>query len=305
MHEKILVVHDSLNIAALAGRVLAEWRITSATTGRDGLKALTAATDWSAMLVATRLPDMEGVAFLQQAIPLTDAVPLLLVADTDLTVAVHLANARSLFRVVPLSSPVNSLKTALADAVAQHHLLRQEREQRARLETLTTTDDLTGCRTRAWLHDHLDRELRRCVRYNSYLSVIRCDIDGLRDINEIFGYAAGDRILAGFGRTALRVVRQDIDQVGRWGEDEFLLVLPETTIRGAGRLATRLRHTFAGLDVRTEDNRPIPGPVSCGIAGFAPEIPDRNNSLEPLLLIAGRCLAQAKSAGGNQVLCCP
>ena len=67
MHEKILVVHDSLNITTLAGRMLAEWQITVTATGRDGLKALAETNDWSAMLVATRLPDMEGMAFLAEA----------------------------------------------------------------------------------------------------------------------------------------------------------------------------------------------------------------------------------------------
>ena len=93
--------------------------------------------------------------------------------------------------------------------------------------------------------------------------------------------------------------------VSRWGEDEFLLMLPETTIRGAGRLATRIQQKFATLDLRSADDQPIPAVASYGIAGFAPETPERNTSLEALVLIASRCLAQAKSAGGNQVLCCP
>ena len=305
MHEKILVVHDSLNITALAGRMLAEWQITVTATGRDGLKALAEASDWSAVLAATRLPDMEGVTFLAEAARISDAVPLLLAPDATLAAAVHAANSGSIFRVVPQSSPVEHIKAVIRDAVCQHQLIRGEHELRARVEALTTRDALTGCRTRAWLHDHLNRELRRCVRYSHYLSVILCDLDGLKDINELFGMEAGDQVLAGFGRTMERLVRRDIDVVSRWGEDEFLLVLPETTIRGAGRLAQRIQKKFAELDLRSEDDRPIPVAASYGIAGFAPETPDRNTSLAPLLLIAGRCLAQAKSAGGNQVLCCP
>ena len=305
MHEKILVVHDSLNIAALAGRVLAEWRITVTTTGRDGLKALAETNDWSAMLVATRLPDMEGMAFLAEAARISDAVPLLLTPDATLTAAVHAANSGSVFRVVPQSSPVEHIKAVIRDAVCQHQLIRGERELRARVEALTTRDALTGCRTRVWLHDHLDRELRRCVRYSHYLSVILCDLDGLKDINELFGMEAGDQVLAGFSRTAERIVRRDIDVVSRWGEDEFLLMLPETTIRGAGRLATRIQQKFATLDLRSADDQPIPAVASYGIAGFAPETPERNTSLEALVLIASRCLALAKSAGGKQVLCCP
>ena len=149
MHEKILVVHDSLNITALAGRMLAEWQITVTATGRDGLKALAEASDWSAVLAATRLPDMEGVTFLAEAARISDAVPLLLAPDAALAAAVHAANSGSIFRVVPQSSPVEHIKAVIRDAVCQHQLIRGEHELRARVEALTTRDALTGCRTRA------------------------------------------------------------------------------------------------------------------------------------------------------------
>lgn len=304
MENNILLVQNEAEPVALNGDNLDEWRITRATTGEEALALLEEPIEWQIIISAPRLPDMQGLVFLKKALMLSDAVQVLLTPDSGLAAAVHQANSMSIFRVIPQSTPAGTLKILLRDACAQYRMRRQEALMLQRIEALTIVDPLTGCFTRDHIIEYLTRELRRALRFSHYLSVLLCDLDGLRRINEEFGQEAGDQVLAGFGRTAMRLVRRDIDTVTRWGEDEFLLVLPETNVRGAGRVATRLRDHIARLGLR-HNGRPLEFSACYGASGFAPETPERNATPEALLLIAGRCLVQAKAAGGNQVLCCP
>jgi diguanylate cyclase (GGDEF)-like protein len=304
MSNQVLIVNDSLNIADLAQDAAGGLQVITTSTGKDGLATLALSTGWCAVLAASQLPDMSGIAFLQQAAALSEAIPLLLAPDAQLVSTLHQANSASLFRVVPECTPKETLKTIILDAARQFRLVQQERQLREQLKLLTTIDPLTGCSSRIHLQEHIRKELKRSRRYSHSLSIIVCDIDTLKNINETFGHRAGDQMLIGFAQIALQSIRRDIDTVARWGEDEFLLVLPETPIRGAGRVAMRLREQFAQFNF-TVDTHLVNSTASFGAAGFAPEAPGRNTDIDDLLLIADRCLHQAKAAGGNQVLCCP
>lgn len=304
MPHQILVVNHHLHLAPLPPDAGRKFEVTTVADGREGLAQLALSDQWCGVMVASALPDMDSMAFIDQAATLAQAIPLLLVPDNQVTTALHLANSRSLFRVVPESTSGETLAAILLDTARQFGLIRQEQELWERIHHIALTDPLTGCLSRPHLEEVLRKELTRSLRYNHHLSVILCDIDGLKGVNESLGHRIGDRILTGFARMAMDTIRRDIDTITRWGEDEFLLVLPETPIRGGGRIASRMREQFAGLGC------PLGGPqVSCtasfGVAGFTPDIADRNANLDDLLLIASRCLLQAKAAGGNQVLCCP
>jgi len=274
------------------------------TSGQDGLAALAQPPPWSGVMVASRLPDMDGLDLIGQIDPLAGPVPLLLAPDDQLAELLPLANSHSVFRVVPESTPPHILATVLTDAVRQFELLQQEHRLTARVEQLSLTDPLTGCYARPHVPGLLHRELLRSLRYRHHLSVILCDIDGLARTNETLGHQAGDAVLAAFAQAAAQSTRQNIDTIARWGGDEFLVVLPETPISGAGRVATRIRERCGKLG-QSEDGRTLSCTASFGVAGFSPGNADRNTTAEDLLLLAERCLLQAKAVGGNQVLCCP
>lgn len=304
MNKQVLVVNDSLTMTHLPHNTVGELQITTVTTGKDGLTALAASSEWCAVLAASQLPDMNGLTFLREAAQISAATPLLLVPEVELTATLHRANSLSIFRIVPENTATEILETILFDAARQFQLIHQEERLRERIKQLTIIDPLTGCYNRQYLQEQLKKELGRSIRYSHYLSVILCDIDTLQNVNEAFGHRVGDQLLTGFAQAAMQTLRQDIDTITRWGEDEFLLVLPETPIRGAGVVASRLREQFTNLGY-TVGGHAVTSTASFGVACFAPEMPDRNTALDELLLIAGRCLLQAKATGGNQVLCCP
>jgi len=304
MNPQVLVVNDSLGIAPLADEAAGELRITTVATGKEGMAMLAGSSGWCAVLAASQLPDMNGLDFLREAASMSGATPLLLVPDIELAALLHQANSHSIFRVVPESTPTGTLEIILRDAVGQFRRTDQEQLLREQIEQLTIIDPLTGCYNRLHLQGYLEKELSRALRYAHPLSVILCDIDTLKNVNEAFGHQVGDQLLIEFARAAMNNTRRDIDTITRWGEDEFLLVLPETPLRGAGLVASRLREQFANLDFAA-GGYPVTSTASFGVAGFVPEMPKRNATLEELLLLAGNSLLQAKATGGNQVLCCP
>ncbi|MDD2463792.1 MAG: GGDEF domain-containing protein [Desulfobulbus sp.] len=304
MRHQVLIVDTQLQRAALPPDYSGKFDLVTAANGKEGLERLALSNNWSAVLVATDLGDMSGMAFLSQAVTLSQAVPLMLAPDNQVLETLNFANSRSIFRVVPESTPGNTLAKILLDAAHQHTLIHQEENLWERMSKLTLIDPLTGCFSRLHLEDHLKKELTRSLRYGHHLSVILCDIDGLKGVNESFGHKIGDQVLTTFAQIALQHVRRDIDTITRWGEDEFLLVLPETQIRGAGRVANRLREQFT-QSVCFQEGHQVNSTASFGVAGFVPEHSSRNADVDDLLLIASRCLMQAKAAGGNQVLCCP
>lgn len=307
MDKFVLIVNDRLQLADLQPEAVGDLEIVTTATAKDGLAALALPSVWCAVLVAHRLADMTGLDFLRRAATLSAAIPLLLVPDDQLLDLTHQANSASCFRVVPESTPAAILATLLIDAARQFELSRQLdrlQAQVAQLDQLIGIDPLTGCGSRLSIRSRLQKELSRSIRYGHCLAIILCDIDALKNINLAHGQGNGDQVLAGFAASAQQNIRRDIDLIARWGEDEFLLVLPETPIQGAGRVAMRLQHHFAGCSFQL-DGHTLTCSASFGVAGFTPEAPNRNTVIDDLLLIADRCLHQAKAAGGNQVLCCP
>jgi len=304
MRHQILIVNSQLQRAELPAEYAIKFDLVTAADGKEGLARLALSSNWAAVLVATELGDMTGQAFLSQGVTLSQAVPLLLAPDDQLLAPLQWANRRSLFRVVPESTPGDVLARIFLDAAHQYSLIHQEEDLWERMSKLSLVDPLTGCYSRLTLEDHLRKELKRSIRYGHHLSVILSDIDGLKGVNESFGHRIGDQILTGFANITMQNIRRDIDTITRWGEDEFLIVLPETSIRGAGQVAGRLQEQISHKGCFL-DGHQVSCTASFGVAGFAPDHSSRNSQVEDLLLIASRCLMQAKSAGGNQVLCCP
>src|SRR6202011_6059508 len=122
--------------------------------------------------------------------------------------------------------------------LALEHSLRAANE---RNRVLSITDALTGAFNRRYLMDQLPRELERCRRYAYPLSVIMCDIDHFKRINDEQGHAAGDDVLQQFVTRVQRSIRSNSDWVARYGGEEFLIVLPETDFKSGFFVAEKIR----------------------------------------------------------------
>ncbi|HEY9679577.1 MAG TPA: GGDEF domain-containing protein [Drouetiella sp.] len=142
----------------------------------------------------------------------------------------------------------------------------------------------------------LRRELTRARRYKRPLSVCVVVIDKYADLFYQYGVIAGESVINASSETLIRACRADVDMVGRYGEDRFLLILPETPIQGATILSERIRAKFEQLAIQSQWNK-IKLTCSIGIAQF----PDANG-IEEIIAHAEIAAEVAMETGGNQVI---
>jgi len=166
-----------------------------------------------------------------------------------------------------------------------------------RFEQLASTDALTGTLNRRALSEALAAELDRARRYNLYLSILLADLDRFKQINDRRGHLAGDAVLRQVGEL-LRHEARSVDLVARYGGEEFVVVMPETTLRGAGVFAERVRGKIAVRDFAPAGEEPLQLTVSIGLAGFPN---DRVTSADSFIALADQALYRAKNEGRNRV----
>ncbi len=167
------------------------------------------------------------------------------------------------------------------------------------LKKLTITDHLTGLLNRRYLYERLKDELARSERYGHYLSLLMLDLDGFKYCNDTYGHLYGDRILKIIAETLLNTVRS-MDIVARYGGDEFMIILPETTESLAKDIAERLRNSVASKVVLPEGAAGTGShtlTTSIGIVCY----PDHGGTLEMLLERVDLALYRAKDKGKNRI----
>ncbi|WP_312486028.1 GGDEF domain-containing protein [Massilia timonae] len=182
-----------------------------------------------------------------------------------------------------------------------NRVAREEFRLQTQLKRLAERDQLTGCYNRHYLNDHLlGAELARARRFGHPVSVVLCDIDHFKHINDTFGHHQGDHVIQNFATLLQRMTRQGVDAVVRYGGEEFLLILPETGPAGATVLADRLRDAFAASTF-TVDGEPVPTSASFGVAAFDFASADLRVTLPDLIVAADKQLYAAKRNGRNRV----
>jgi diguanylate cyclase (GGDEF)-like protein/PAS domain S-box-containing protein len=163
------------------------------------------------------------------------------------------------------------------------------------MQKLAITDALTGLYNRRGFFELGQREVERSRRFNRALVAIMMDVDRFKFINDLYGHPVGDRVLQAVAKRCAENLRR-IDLLGRFGGDEFTLLLPETDIYRARGVAERLRHAVAVEPVET-DRGLVEVTVSLGIARATSSTPD----LEVLIGRADAAMYLAKQAGRNRV----
>jgi diguanylate cyclase (GGDEF)-like protein/PAS domain S-box-containing protein len=179
--------------------------------------------------------------------------------------------------------------------------LRSQLEDNLRkTEAQAMTDALTGLLNRRAIMEHAQAEWERAQRERRSLSVVIMDVDYLKQINDTLGHLAGDAALKALAEIMHASMRR-YDWAGRWGGDEFLLVLPGTQLTEARNVAERLRQRFKQNKVELKDqNQFIELHVSLGVACQA-QVDAEKDSLENLIARADQALYKAKQGGRDQV----
>jgi diguanylate cyclase (GGDEF)-like protein len=175
--------------------------------------------------------------------------------------------------------------TALANARSHRTVTRQ-----------ALIDGLTGLANRRPCEDALRTEVARAKRLGDPLAIIVADLDDFKAVNDHYGHPTGDKVLREFAE-ALKSSVREIDLPGRWGGEEFVVVLPGTDAAGATRVAERIRRELARRVILAPSGAQISPTASFGVVGFA----GRGDATE-LLAAADAALYKAKRAGKDRIV---
>ncbi len=298
----ILLAEDDPVTRMLMTRFLkkAGYEVDAASNGSEALDRMMAryypilVTDWE-------MPEMDGVALCKAVrnMQLDGYVYTLLLTARDSKE--HIIAGLEAGADDYLIKPVHEAEL-IARLNAGRRILNLEHSLRAanqRNRILSITDALTGAYNRRYLMEQLPRELERCRRYAYPLSVLMCDVDHFKKINDLRGHAAGDEVLQQFAARTQKSIRSTSDWVARYGGEEFLVVLPETPHDGALAVAEKLRGLISATPFATR-NGDCAVTASFGVASTGQNGPDISLKVDRLIRAADDCLYQSKQQGRNR-----
>jgi diguanylate cyclase (GGDEF)-like protein len=161
---------------------------------------------------------------------------------------------------------------------------------------LSTVDPLTSLYNRRFINEFLMKEIGRSKRAKNRFSVVMCDLDDFKGINDTYGHLSGDIVLSNLSQLITAAVREQ-DIVGRYGGDEFVIILPEASKKATSQIVDRLRLKVENLEIQLPNDVSVKVTSSFGVSTY----PEDGISSEDLLITADGRLYKAKSLGKNKV----
>ncbi|WP_228056630.1 diguanylate cyclase [Microcoleus sp. LEGE 07076] len=194
---------------------------------------------------------------------------------------------------------LSSLATQLAIAIKQAELYQQLQAANLKLERLATLDALTQLANRRRFDQYLEIEWRRQAREQTPLSLILCDIDSFKSYNDTYGHPGGDECLRQVAGAIGNAVDRPSDLVARYGGEEFAVILPNTDIQGAVRVAEHIQLKIAALQLPHAGSQVSQYvTVSLGVASMVPAF---ESAASILIASADRALYEAKGLGRDRI----
>ena len=191
----------------------------------------------------------------------------------------------------------NEYEETLSRVVVTIEDITERKKKENYLKRIAQEDSLTGLLNHKMITKRVDEELNRCRRYNTPMACLMVDIDYFKPINDNFGHQIGDRMLkqiAGFLNKLLR----NTDLLGRYGGDEFLIILTGTEQSGAFVVAERIRETIASKQFKLNNKSSIKSTLSIGTTSYPS---NHAKTTKEFIHLADKALYQAKADGRNCV----
>ncbi|WP_123377907.1 sensor domain-containing diguanylate cyclase [Aliarcobacter butzleri] len=191
-----------------------------------------------------------------------------------------------------MAQSINGYQNSLEEKVKQR--TEELLVKNAELLRLSITDNLTKLYNRVKLDKSLQEEMNRSLRYNTNFSIILLDIDYFKKVNDNFGHQVGDEVLIESAQVLSKNIR-NVDILGRWGGEEFLVICPETKIEDAIKVAS---HINVAIKLHKFTTYPNTVTMSLGVASFNKDI----KNVDDIILNADKALYQAKEEGRDRVI---
>jgi two-component system, cell cycle response regulator len=293
----VLVADDSLVIRAVVRTALEDegYTVIDAVDGAEALR-LSRRRPPDVVLLDVEMPGLDGfevLALLKADKALKDIPVVFLSGNTSMgDVVAGLRGGAHDYLKKPFETA--ELLARVGSAVHVKQLQDELRQRNDELDRVSRTDALTGLYNRR----HIDEQLRRCHteagRRHEPVCVVMFDIDHFKAVNDTYGHPVGDLVLQDFAHYLVNELRA-ADIAGRWGGEEFLVILPRTTLEDARAVAERVRVAVAsGATDAGPDVIRVTASAGCALGP--------RESATALTALADRCLYRAKDAGRNRVV---
>ena len=187
------------------------------------------------------------------------------------------------------------------ELVIRAKALVKVKELRDKIAQVSTTDELTGLHNRKYLHERLEQEISRSKRYGTKLSCLLFDLDFFKVVNDIYGYDWGDVLLRSIADKLKQLIRKE-DILTRYGDEEFLVILPNTSEENAFLFAERFRRDIERMEfipAGEEERHPIT--ISGGISTY-PCLENVEEDVNTIIRYAEHALYNAKKRGKNKII---
>ena len=202
---------------------------------------------------------------------------------------------RLIDKIHSMTIQLKNYQERLQEMVAELEMEITERKHAIdELEKLSETDPLTSIYNRRKFNELLEREVERSKRYDSGLSIIMCDIDHFKKINDEFGHDVGDNALKIFSSTIHDNIRE-VDMFARWGGEEFMILMPNSDINSAESVAEKLRKVIEDTEIKK---------ITAFTASFGVTDLNKDDTTESFIKRVDEALYKAKSGGRNKVERC-
>ena len=299
----VLVVDDSRLVRAMVATHLksARYAVEEAENGEAAMRLLSRGT-FDVIITDLRMPELDGFGVLAAVKRLGLSVEVIILTGAhaqDMSSAVRALRLGAHDYLTKPPASADEVILTVERAIEKKRLREANQRLLHELQSLSRTDGLTGVPNRRSFDAALAQEVARSRRHGDALALVMLDIDHFKKINDTHGHPGGDEVLRSFAKTAARTLREG-DVLFRYGGEEFVALLPQTSAVHGQRLAERIRrvteaHRFHGADAPEPVIRIT---VSSGVATFP--LNDRIQRPEDLVKAADDALYRAKGAGRNR-----
>jgi two-component system cell cycle response regulator len=299
-NQLVLAVDDDLDNLRLVSKTLEHegYRVEQATHAEAALEKIKSIRP-DLILLDVNMPGISGIQALEKIRAREDYVPIIFVSGRSATAdIIRGLDAGADDYICKPFEPLELLARVRAQLRIKD-LTDRLREANSRLQELVDIDDLTGLFNMRSVYERLDSEIARAKRFKRAVGVIMMDMDNFKNVNDTNDHLFGSFVLSEVGKLIRENIRRE-DFAARYGGDEFLIVLSETTLEGAERFAERLRSVIESYTFSIRGSS-MHLTASLGLVMFEPAL----NQLDARSIVryADNALYEAKKAGKNSVCC--